>query len=160
MAHINFWEISKSGIGHDPEKFSEHSMRAGLVTSASRIGISGFAIRRQTGHASDLKMCGMCDICGTDCCSPKTLLGVYFNGFTFCAWPARRTTPLQLQRRTRHRALFGDTFRRMGSSIISPAICPTSQTARISRFFLQLMAFTARIGRMKRNCGLSRKVVR
>lgn len=45
-----------AGIGHDPDKFSGHSMRAGLVTSASRIGISGFAIRRQTGHASDLTM--------------------------------------------------------------------------------------------------------
>jgi len=44
------------GIGHDPTKFSGHSLRAGFVTSAARAGIASHIIRRQTGHASEAVM--------------------------------------------------------------------------------------------------------
>lgn len=43
-------------LGHDPENFSGHSLRAGFVTSASRLGIPSLSIRRQTGHASEETM--------------------------------------------------------------------------------------------------------
>jgi integrase len=43
-------------IGHDPTKFSGHSLRAGFVTSAARAGIASHLIRRQTGHASEAVM--------------------------------------------------------------------------------------------------------
>ncbi len=40
-------------IGLDPKKYSGHSLRAGLVTSAAQAGISSWKIRQQTGHKSD-----------------------------------------------------------------------------------------------------------
>ena len=39
--------------GIDPDGFSGHSLRSGLVTSAAQAGISSWKIRQQTGHASD-----------------------------------------------------------------------------------------------------------
>lgn len=36
-----------------PEKYSGHSLRSGLVTSAAQHGISSWKIRAQTGHQSD-----------------------------------------------------------------------------------------------------------
>lgn len=39
--------------GLDSEKFSSHSLRAGLATSAAEHGYSSWEIRRQTRHASD-----------------------------------------------------------------------------------------------------------
>lgn len=38
--------------GLDPRSFSGHSLRAGFVTAASRAGVPGVAIARQTGHRS------------------------------------------------------------------------------------------------------------
>lgn len=40
-------------IGLDATKYSGHSLRAGLATSAAMAGVSSFDIRKQTGHASD-----------------------------------------------------------------------------------------------------------
>ena len=40
-------------IGLDVSKFSGHSLRAGLVTSAAQAGVSSWKIRQQTGHRSD-----------------------------------------------------------------------------------------------------------
>lgn len=40
-------------IGLDPAKYSGHSLRAGLATSAAMAGVSSLDIRKQTGHASD-----------------------------------------------------------------------------------------------------------
>jgi integrase len=40
-------------IGLDASKFSGHSLRAGLVTSAAQVGVSTWKIRQQTGHKSD-----------------------------------------------------------------------------------------------------------
>lgn len=40
-------------IGLDPSRFSGHSLRAGLVTSAAQAGVSNFKIKAQTGHKSD-----------------------------------------------------------------------------------------------------------
>lgn len=40
-------------IGLDPAKFSGHSLRAGLVTSAAQAGVSNWKIKAQTGHKSD-----------------------------------------------------------------------------------------------------------
>lgn len=40
-------------IGLDATKFSGHSLRAGLVTSAVQAGVSTWKIRAQTGHKSD-----------------------------------------------------------------------------------------------------------
>jgi integrase len=37
----------------DPAGYSAHSLRAGFATSATRLGVSTFKIRQQTGHASD-----------------------------------------------------------------------------------------------------------
>lgn len=37
----------------NPEKYSGHSLRAGLCTSAAQHGISSWKIRQQTGHRSD-----------------------------------------------------------------------------------------------------------
>jgi integrase len=37
----------------DPTRYSGHSLRAGFATSATRLGVSMFKIRQQTGHASD-----------------------------------------------------------------------------------------------------------
>ena len=39
--------------GLDPIRYSGHSLRAGLATSAAQAGVSSFKIRQQTGHASD-----------------------------------------------------------------------------------------------------------
>lgn len=39
--------------GLDPSKYSGHSLRAGLVTSAAKAGVSSWKIRQQTGHKSD-----------------------------------------------------------------------------------------------------------
>ena len=39
--------------GFDPVKFSGHSLRAGLATSAAMAGASSWKIRQQTGHKSD-----------------------------------------------------------------------------------------------------------
>lgn len=39
--------------GLDPVKYSGHSLRAGLVTSAAQMGVSSWKIRQQTGHKSD-----------------------------------------------------------------------------------------------------------
>jgi len=40
-------------IGLDPARYSGHSLRAGLATSAAMAGISTLAIRQQTGHRSE-----------------------------------------------------------------------------------------------------------
>lgn len=40
-------------IGLDPSRYSGHSLRAGLVTSAAQMGVSSWKIRQQTGHKSD-----------------------------------------------------------------------------------------------------------
>jgi integrase len=40
-------------IGLEPSLYSAHSLRAGLVTSASRLGASVQCIQRQTGHRSE-----------------------------------------------------------------------------------------------------------
>ena len=42
-----------AAIGLDPTKYSGHSLRAGLVTSAAQEGVSSWKIRQQTGHKSD-----------------------------------------------------------------------------------------------------------
>lgn len=39
--------------GLNPERYSGHSLRAGLATSAAQHGISSWKIRAQTGHKSD-----------------------------------------------------------------------------------------------------------
>ena len=40
-------------IGLDPERLSGHSLRAGLITSAAKLGVSTHKIRQQSGHRSD-----------------------------------------------------------------------------------------------------------
>jgi integrase len=42
---------NKAGL--NPEKYSGHSLRSGLATSAAQHGISSWKIRAQTGHKSD-----------------------------------------------------------------------------------------------------------
>jgi integrase len=42
-----------AAIGLDASKFSGHSLRAGLVTSAAQSGVSTWKIKQQTGHKSD-----------------------------------------------------------------------------------------------------------
>jgi len=42
---------SKTGL--DAAKYSGHSLRAGLITSAAKAGVSSWKIREQTGHKSD-----------------------------------------------------------------------------------------------------------
>ncbi len=42
-----------AGVGLDPARFSGHSLRAGLVTSAAAAGVPEWAIRRLTGHKSE-----------------------------------------------------------------------------------------------------------
>ncbi|PZO88667.1 MAG: integrase [Micavibrio aeruginosavorus] len=39
--------------GLNPEKYSGHSLRSGLATSAAQHGVSSWKIRQQTGHKSD-----------------------------------------------------------------------------------------------------------
>jgi integrase len=46
--------LSASGI--QPEGFSAHSLRAGLVTSAAMAGVPSWKIRQQTRHRSDLTL--------------------------------------------------------------------------------------------------------
>lgn len=45
-----------SAVGMDPVGFSGHSLRAGLATSAARLGVPASKIRAQTGHASDVML--------------------------------------------------------------------------------------------------------
>lgn len=40
-------------IGHNPDGYSGHSLRAGLATSSAIAGLNTLAIRQQTGHRSD-----------------------------------------------------------------------------------------------------------
>lgn len=40
-------------VGLDPARYSGHSLRAGLATSAAQAGVSSHKIRAQTGHASE-----------------------------------------------------------------------------------------------------------
>lgn len=40
-------------VGLDPDRYAGHSLRAGLVTSAAKLGVSSWKIRQQTGHKSD-----------------------------------------------------------------------------------------------------------
>jgi integrase len=49
------WVVKEraKAAGLDPNKYSGHSLRAGLVTSAAQMGVSSWKIRAQTGHASD-----------------------------------------------------------------------------------------------------------
>lgn len=42
-----------SAAGLDPSGYSGHSLRAGLATSASQVGVPTWKIRQQTRHASD-----------------------------------------------------------------------------------------------------------
>ncbi|MFA7441268.1 MAG: site-specific integrase [Sphingomonadaceae bacterium] len=42
-----------AAAGFDPDRYSGHSLRAGLATSAAMAGASTFKIRAQTGHKSD-----------------------------------------------------------------------------------------------------------
>jgi integrase len=42
-----------SQIGLDPSKYSGHSLRAGLITSAARLGVSVWKIKAQSGHRSE-----------------------------------------------------------------------------------------------------------
>ena len=39
--------------GYDPARYSGHSLRAGLATSAAQAGVPAWRIRQTTGHASD-----------------------------------------------------------------------------------------------------------
>lgn len=39
--------------GLDPSRYSGHSLRAGLITSAAKAGVSSSKIRQQSGHRSD-----------------------------------------------------------------------------------------------------------
>lgn len=43
-------------VGLSPDKFSGHSLRSGLATSAAMAGISSFKIREQTRHKSDFML--------------------------------------------------------------------------------------------------------
>ncbi|MFN7113416.1 MAG: site-specific integrase [Alphaproteobacteria bacterium] len=51
IAQIIKARAAKSGL--DPARFSGHSLRAGLATSAAAAGIAAHQIRAQTGHKSD-----------------------------------------------------------------------------------------------------------
>ena len=42
--------------GLNPEKYSGHSLRSGLATSAAQHGVSSWKIRAQTGHKSDVML--------------------------------------------------------------------------------------------------------
>ena len=42
--------------GLNPEQYSGHSLRAGLVTSAAQAGVSSWKIRQQTAHKSDVML--------------------------------------------------------------------------------------------------------
>ena len=51
VAEIIKHYAQKAGL--NPEKYSGHSLRSGLATSAAQHGISSWKIRQQTGHKSD-----------------------------------------------------------------------------------------------------------
>ncbi len=51
VADIIKYYAAKSGL--DSKKYSGHSLRAGLATSAAQHGISSWKIKEQTGHKSD-----------------------------------------------------------------------------------------------------------
>jgi site-specific recombinase XerD len=51
VADIIKYYAQKAGL--NPEKYSGHSLRSGLATSAAQHGISSWKIRQQTGHKSD-----------------------------------------------------------------------------------------------------------
>lgn len=52
-SHVNkLIKRSVARIGEDPSRYSAHSMRAGLATSAARAGVEPRLIKLQTGHAS------------------------------------------------------------------------------------------------------------
>lgn len=40
-------------VGLDSREFAGHSLRAGLITSAAKLGVSTYKIRQQSGHASE-----------------------------------------------------------------------------------------------------------
>ena len=42
-----------AGAGFDASRYSGHSLRAGLATSAAKAGKSRWAIKKTTGHRSD-----------------------------------------------------------------------------------------------------------
>ncbi|OYZ39645.1 MAG: hypothetical protein B7Y16_08535 [Methylotenera sp. 24-45-7] len=42
-----------TAIGLDASRFSGHSLRSGLVTSAAQAGVTAWKIKQQTGHRSD-----------------------------------------------------------------------------------------------------------
>jgi integrase len=42
--------------GLDADEYSGHSLRAGLITSAAKAGVSSWKIREQTGHKSDVML--------------------------------------------------------------------------------------------------------
>lgn len=49
-------EIVKEGalsLGLSPENYAGHSLRAGLITSAARLGVSVWKIKAQSGHRTD-----------------------------------------------------------------------------------------------------------
>ena len=51
----NFYNCKRIAlaVGLDATKFSGHSLRAGLVTSAAQAGVSAWKIKQQSGHKSD-----------------------------------------------------------------------------------------------------------
>ncbi len=51
VANIVKYYAKKAGL--NPEKYSGHSLRSGLCTSAAQHGVSSWKIRQQTGHKSD-----------------------------------------------------------------------------------------------------------
>lgn len=42
-----------AAVGLDPDRFSGHSLRAGLITSAAKLGVSAHKLRQQSGHRSE-----------------------------------------------------------------------------------------------------------
>jgi integrase len=42
--------------GLNPQRYSGHSLRSGLATSAAQHGVSSWRIRAQTGHKSDVML--------------------------------------------------------------------------------------------------------
>ena len=46
--------VAEAGL--DPARYSGHSLRAGLATSAAQADVSTWKIRAQTGHASDVML--------------------------------------------------------------------------------------------------------
>ena len=51
MALVIRERVASAGL--DPARYSGHSLRAGLATSAAQVGVPTWRIRSQTGHASD-----------------------------------------------------------------------------------------------------------